>query len=323
MNTTNEKIAFDYTQYDMLTLCVLLTINNQSTTDLIADFKTSVNSVKSKTDAISLLIAPEKQNSTGTAKMKSLLKNELIEKMFAVSNPFAGYAAKQNNQEWYNAFSKAKSTYKAMRPSILISQAANIVSVVTPLLASLTGTSITQLSLDAIDDASALFATFATAPRSKVVAKHDKLVLMVSFLNDAMNIMRTQCDKFEAGFVALGKTSFHNEWVRSRKLTPYGTLTTRASIDVFMGDANAPVKNAQVQIKNTPLGGTTDAKGHVTISRAPFKGPQFIVVTAPGFSAPVTAGPFTFKKGKATHIVINMNEFNIPSPVNENSMANA
>jgi hypothetical protein len=146
---------------------------------------------------------------------------------------------------------------------------------------------------------------------------------MVTFLDDAMNIMRTQCDKFETGFISLGETSFHNEWLRSRKLTPYGTLTTRASIDVFMGDANAPVANAIATIDGTPLSGTTDPQGHTTISRVPFDTEQFITVKAPGFENPVKAGPFTFKKGKATHITINMNQFNIPAPVTTNSNANA
>src|SRR5258705_11760276 len=115
MNTQDQNIHFDNAQYDMIMLCVLLCANNQSTVDLIPDFKTSIGSAKSKTDSIGLLIAPQKENTKGTAAMKGILKNNLVAKMFGVSDPFAGYAAKTGNMEWYVAFNNATSTYMTMR----------------------------------------------------------------------------------------------------------------------------------------------------------------------------------------------------------------
>jgi hypothetical protein len=319
MNTKNKKQNFDFPQYDMLTLCVEFATGNQATTDLILDFKTNINSVKSKLNLINILMADEKQNNTGTTIQKRELKYALADRMFEVSEPFSAYAAGKNNNEWYTAFSKSIWAYKHMRPSVLISQADKIIAVVTPLLPQLTGTTIVQSTLDAIQDARDAFSPFATKPRSKTVAKNDALTQMVTLLRDAMSITRRQLDRLSVGFITLNKQSYYNEWLRSRKLTPYGTLTTRASIDVFMGDANSPVQDALIKIDGTPLKGITDAQGHVTISRVPFKDPQNLTVTAPGFENPVHAGPYTFKKGKATHITLNMNEFSIPEPVSENT----
>jgi hypothetical protein len=90
----------------MLMLCVLLCSDNQVTVDQIPDFKTSIGSVKSKTDSIGLLIALQKENTKGTAAMKQILKSNLAAKMVGVSDPFAGYAAKTGNMEWYVAFNK-------------------------------------------------------------------------------------------------------------------------------------------------------------------------------------------------------------------------
>ena len=82
MNVTNKKQNFNYPQYDMLTLCIELAANNQTTVDLIPDFKTDIAEVKSNVDAITILIAQEKQNTTGTAIQKRELKYSLAGKMF-------------------------------------------------------------------------------------------------------------------------------------------------------------------------------------------------------------------------------------------------
>jgi hypothetical protein len=319
MNTQNKKQRFSYPQYDMLTLCVEQTTSaeNQPKTDLISDFKEDILLLKSKTDAISLLIAPGKQNTTGTAKQKCELKFDLAQKTFWVSEPFIAFAARSGDMELYHAWSKPIWKYREMRPSKLISEASLLIETVTPYLSQLSGTTISQNALDEIAQARDLFAPFAAKPRSKVVSKHDKLTQMVTLLKEAMDITRMRLDHLAVGYLTLNEQSFYNQWVRCRKLTPYGTLTTRASVDVYMGDANAPIKGALVQVNNTPLKGTTNASGHTTIPRVPFKEEQFITVTAPGFPQPVKAGPFIFKKGKALHITINMNEFNIPEPLVE------
>ncbi|MEO5572205.1 MAG: carboxypeptidase-like regulatory domain-containing protein [Bacteroidia bacterium] len=325
MNTQNQKPSFNFAQYDMLTLCTeqMLSPENQPKTDLIPVFKSGIENVKSKLDAVNLLLAPGKENTTGTAKKKRELKNVLALKMFVVSEPFAGFADSINNPELFTAFSKPISTYKRMRPAAIISQADYIIATVSPFLSQLEGTTINQQALDKIIHARDAFAPYSTMPRSKVVSKHVKLIQMETLLDEAMNITRRQLDKFAVGFIDLGLESFYNQWLRLRKLTPYGTLTTRASVNVYMGDANAPVTNATVSVDNTPLKGTTNDKGHAVISRVPFKQEHFITVTAPGFPNPVKAGPFSFKKGKATRITINMNEFNIPGIVKTSNEVNA
>ena len=322
MNVQNKNHHFNYAQYDMLTLCTELAAENQSKVDLIPDFKSAINEVGSKLNTVNILIASEQEDTKGTAIKKRELKYALADKMLLVTEPFAGWADSKGNAELFTAFSKPVSTYRRMRPSAILSQADYIITTVTPLLQDLTGTTINQLALDEISTARNSFAPFATRTRSKTVSKTDDLIRMVNLLNDCMNITRRQLDRLVVGFLSLNENSFYNEWVRSRKLTPYGTLTTRASVDVYMGDANSPIQGALVKIDNTPLKGTTDDRGHTTISRIPFKDEQHITVTAPGFENPVHAGPFTFKKGKATHLIINMNEFNIPAPVNENSNSN-
>lgn len=90
-----------------------------------------------------------------------------------------------------------------------------------------------------------------------------------------------------------------------------------------MGDANAPVNHAFCEIENTPLKGETNAHGHVNISYVPFQEPQYLIVTAPGFPAPVRTGPYYFTRGKSTHITVNVTEFSVPAPVNTNSNVNA
>jgi hypothetical protein len=324
MDTQNKKQRFSYTHHDMLTLCTdeATSPENQSTVDLIPDYKSDILRVKSMVDETNLLIVPIRENTTGTAKQKRNLKFDLAEKIFAVSSPFAAFAYGKNDMELYHSFSKTIWNYREMRPAALISNAGSVIETVSKYLPQLTGTSISQNSLDAIKNARDSFAPYAAAPRSKVVSKHDKLVQAVALQKKSMDIITHILDRQMIGFVTLGKESYYNQWIRARKLVPYGTLTTRASVDVFMGDSNAPVPNALVKISNTPLKGTTNAKGHTTISRVPFKEEQFITVIAPGFETPVTAGPFIFKKGKATHIVINMNQFKIPEPSGKDSNVN-
>jgi hypothetical protein len=146
---------------------------------------------------------------------------------------------------------------------------------------------------------------------------------MVNLLGEAMDIVRDQLDPLSTGFTSIDKQFYLNGWNFSRKLITYGTFHTRASIDVFMGDANAPVNHAVCTIENTPLKGETNAQGHVNIPYVPFKEPQYVIVTAPGFPNPVRTGPYYFEKGKSTNITVNMTEFSVPAPVNKKSNANA
>jgi hypothetical protein len=324
MNTQNKKQRFSYTHHDMLTLCTDLATSpeNQATVDLIPDYKSDILRLKSMVDETTLLIAPIRLNTTGTAKQKHDLKFDLAEKIFAVSSPFAAFAYKKTDLELYHAFTKTIWNYREMRPSMLISNADLVIKTVAKYLSQLTGTSISQNSLDAIQQSRDSFAPYAVMPRSKVVSKHDKLVQAVALQKKSMEIIIHILDRQMIGFVTLGKESYYNQWIRSRKLVPYGTLTTRASVEVYMGDSNAPVQNALVSVKNIPLKGATNAKGHTTISRVPFKEEQYLIVTAPGFETPVTAGPFIFKKGKATQITVNMNEFKIPEPAEKDSNVN-
>lgn len=155
MDVANKKQNFSFPQYDMLSLCIELGTapENEHIVDLIPDFKTTLGIVKSKVDLVTILLAPGSQNTTGTAQQKRELKFTLADRIFEVSDPFAAYADGKGNDEWYTAFSKTIWVYRSMRPSMLISEADNIISTITPLLPQLSGTTINQGSLTAILDA--------------------------------------------------------------------------------------------------------------------------------------------------------------------------
>jgi hypothetical protein len=318
-----KKIEFNFNQYIMVLACLKYAGENQDTTDLIPEFSSGIDATAAKIELVSALLASQQENTTGTAEKKRMNKLTLALALLAVTNPVSGYAARIKDTELRKAIKKSKSAYMRMKPDFLIAEATRVVTIITPLLPSIIATGVTGASLEAINSAKANLIPYAGKPRSKTVQKKQYLTDMVNLLGEAMDIVRDQLDPLSTGFTSIDKQFYLNGWNFSRKLITYGTFHTRASIDVFMGDANAPVNHAVCTIENTPLKGETNAQGHVNIPYVPFKEPQYVIVTAPGFPNPVRTGPYYFEKGKSTNITVNMTEFSVPAPVNKKSNANA
>ena len=119
-------------------------------------------------------------------------------------------------------------------------------------------------------------------------------------------------DRYALRFKQMGHTDYYCNYINRRELKHYGTKHAHASVDVLMGDSNAPVQNAVITVSGVTIQSKTDNNGHCTVSPVP-QGMHSITVTAKGFPTPVTTEAQAFIKGKPTYFTVNMNEFNVPT----------
>jgi hypothetical protein len=190
-----------------------------------------------------------------------------------------------------------------------------------PLLPQIADTGTTQQTLDSITLAKDTFYAVATSPRDAKVVRRQLTETIVAILKDAMNMTTRTLDHTAIRFKAMGKTEYYQQYKAARKLQPYGNTHTRADVTVTMGDSGV-IMDALVQIEGTSLKKFTDKDGKCTISPTPV-GKRKLIVTAPGFPNPVITQEYTFRRGKATRITVNMTEFNIPAPQENKEKANA
>jgi hypothetical protein len=312
MATNPSFRKFNYAQLDMAHEVINLSKKNQSITDLVKEYADTIVTADDKVKIIDSIIAPQSANNTGISSDKQGLKTLLADSIFSISHPVAGYAAAQNNQSLEKKLDKAYTSIRKMRDQKISSFAKDVIETVTPLLPLIINTGITQETLDALDKANQAFSAVATAPRNAKVIRVQLTKSLSDKMEEVMNIINRTLDRVAVRFSAIDEKQFYAQYKSARKLQPYGNTHTRADVTVTMGDSNAPVPDAVVEIEGTSLKAVTDKNGRCTISPTPV-GSRKLIVTAPGFPTPVTTPAYNFVRGKATRITVPMTNFNVPA----------
>lgn len=312
MATKPSFRKFNYAQLDMAHEVVNLAQKNQTITNLVPDFADTIIIVDEKIRAIDAILAPQSANNKGISYDKQTIKTMLADAIFGIAHPVAGYAASKNNQTLEQKLNKAYSGIRKMRDQKISSFASEVIELVTPLLAQIVSTGITQQTLDALDHTNQAFQAVVTAPRNAKVIRKQLTETLSSKMEDVMGNIKRTLDRLSARYNAIGQKEFSLQYKASRKLQPYGNTHTRADVTVTMGDSNSPVMDALVEIEGTSLKAITTKDGKCTISPTPI-GNRKLIVTAPGFKDPIATQAYAFKRGKATRITVAMTQFNIPA----------
>ena len=285
---------------------------NIGTTKLVPDFEAGMVIVNTKVNSIIAGLGPRLIMTKGWADQKEYYRKALVQNIFAVSSPVAGYANANSKFDLAKQMSRSVSAYLKLKPNELASFASTMVTVITPMLSSIIKTGVTLASLDAITTSRAALVPYINKPTTSKEDLKSDTERLVRLLTEAINITYFQLDKFAVQFKQMGKLDYYTNYINRRKLKNYGVKHAHASVNVFMGDTNSPIKGAVVTVNGTKLKAVnTNANGHCSASPVP-PGMHTITVKAPGFPNPVTSAPQEFIKGKPTYFTINITDFQLP-----------
>lgn len=328
MRTINEDARFNASHQNMMSAVVTycLSTSNLAITSLIAAFLAVINLLKTNLEAIISLQGQTNSTVTGIADQKAIIKNSLVQMSALIMQTVYSMAVKNGLSELAAKMKVTPSKLAKMKDTVLTGTVEGAIASVTGVLGQLTTYNITQAEVDLWEDTLQAFKDIVSNPK----VAHDEVDALRNRIQDYLRanmiLLYNQADTISLQYKK-DNIDYYRGYKSVRKLIP---LVKHTKLRVLvMTEQGTPVAHVRVEQDNSSNYVITDVNGRADLYiQIPKTGTELKSV----YSFTLTHDTMTLKmtdvvikRGQTVtkNVVMNVNGFIIPEPVEENENVNS
>jgi len=257
-------------------------------------FGLGITDLRTVVTDIELAAGRQSTATSGTFTDKNTLQETLCQALFYVTSGTKAYAASINDNTLEQEMNYSISELRRISDETIVPFTDNIVSIVTPLLASLAPFGIDAAAMTALATAKTNYQNFISVPRMAVTAKAAQTEALPPLFTQGTNICRKILDPIAVTLKA-ANPDWYNQYQNVRKVINTSQGTTSLDGTVTKLSDGTPLYNVEVKVNELNLIVHTDVNGYYRF--APIKrGTYTITFTLSGYTTETLAA-FEIKMG--------------------------
>jgi hypothetical protein len=311
-----------------------LSATNTAITSSIVALLAGINALKAKTEDIDVMLQAYAQIITGIAADKKQARLDVAAVAYSILKSARSWAIANGNLELAAEFKTSLSGLKKTKYQLLVNKCNNWISVITPLVPSLSNYGITPAMMTDWQDKTDALNDLLTAPQSAIKDHKTLGAAIVTAINEGMTLTKEQIDGIVASLYQT-ETNYYNGYRTQREIIDPANHHTcmNATVVNELGQPYYGVKVTvdEVTVTNPNTGttktyaakwDTTDINGNAPVKTF-YATTRTVTVSGPNIET-TTFGPFAFVHGKTitqTFVVAPSFE-NLPEPTPETETTN-